>query len=79
MKTKYLSDFETGIGAAPYATLDTTQLISHTRTVLVDTIASLQHSDGGVIPVSEVYELLTKICDILDNAVSKGLLIHLVK
>ena len=47
------------------------QLISHTRTVLVNTIASLQDSDFKVIPVSEVHELLTKINDILDNAIAK--------
>ena len=47
------------------------QLISDTRTSLVDTIASLQDSDGGVRPVPEVLEWLTKIHDILDNAVSK--------
>ena len=37
-----LSDFQTGIIAAAPATLDTEQLISHTRTAVVDTIASLQ-------------------------------------
>ena len=35
-----LSDFQTGISAASPAILDTEQLISHTRTALVDTIAS---------------------------------------
>ena len=54
-----------------YATLDTEQLVSNTRTAVVNTIASLQDSDGGVIPVQEVLELLTKIWHILDNAVSK--------
>ena len=52
-----LSDFQTGYGAT-HATLDTEQLISHTRTALVDTTASLQDSDGVVIPVQEVLELL---------------------
>ena len=37
----------------------------------VDTITSLQDSEGRVISVSEVCKLLTKIHDILDNAVSK--------
>ena len=37
----------------------------------MDNIASLQVSDGGVIAASEVHELLTKIHDILDNAMSK--------
>ena len=51
-------------------TLDAKQLISHTR-IAVDTVASQQGSDGGVIAVSEVNELLTKIHDILDIAVCK--------
>ena len=50
--------------------LVTEQLISHTRTVLVDTTASPQGSDGRVIPVSEVHKLLTNIYDILDSEVS---------
>ena len=37
-----LSDFHTGIGADAHATLDRVQkFISHTRTVLVDTFASI--------------------------------------
>ena len=47
------------------------QLISHSRTALVYTIVSLQDCDGGVMPVQEVPELLTKIHYILDNAESK--------
>ena len=38
---------------------------------LLDTITSLQGSDGGVIAPSKGNELLTKIHNILDNAVSK--------
>ena len=49
------SDFQTGISAAAHATLYIEQLISHTS--------------GDIIPVSEVYELLTKVSDILDNTV----------
>ena len=56
---------------AAHGTIHTEELISHTRTALVDTIASLQDSDGGVIPVLEVHELLTKIHDILDNGMLK--------
>ena len=56
---------------AAHATFDTEQLISHLRVSLVDTISSLPDSEGGVIPVSEVHELLIKFHDILDNAVSK--------
>ena len=59
-----LSDFQT-------ATLDMEQLISHFRVALVDTISPLPNSEGGVISVSEVCELLIKVHDILDNAVSK--------
>ena len=43
-----LSDFQTGIGVATHATLDAEYLISHIKTALVDKIASLQDSDGGV-------------------------------
>ena len=47
------------------------QVISHIRVSLVETISSLPDSEGEVIPVSEVHELLIKIHDILDNAMSK--------
>ena len=57
--------------AATHDTLDTEQFISHTRTVLVDTIACLQGSDGSLIAVSEMHELLTKTQYIIDSAVSK--------
>ena len=54
-----------------HATLDMEQLISHARTVLVDLIASLQDSYGGVIAASEVHELHIKIHDFLDSALYK--------
>ena len=66
-----LSDFQTVVGAASHATLDAEQLISHLQIALVDTLSLLPDAEGGVIPVSEVYELLLKIHDILDKAVSK--------
>ena len=66
-----LSDFQTGIGVAAHATLDTEQLISHTWAALVDTGASLWGSNGGDVTVSEIHKPLTKIHDILDSAVSK--------
>ena len=66
-----LSDFQTGIGAAAHATLDIEQLISCPWVALADTLSSLPKAEGGVIPVSEVYELLLRIHDILDKAVSK--------
>ena len=60
------------ISSAAYATLDTKKLISCTRTVLVDTTTSQQDSDGEVISVLEVHELLTIIHNILDNVLSLG-------
>ena len=45
----------------------TEQLISDTKAALVDTIASLKASDGGLIAASEVHELPTNIHDILDS------------
>ena len=62
-----LSDFQNDIIAGADATLDTEQLISHIRASLVDTSASWQDSDGGDISVSKVYELVTKIYNILDR------------
>ena len=75
-----LSDFQAGVGAAAHATLDTEQLISHLRVALVDSLSSLPNAGGGVVPVSEVCELLLKIHDILDKAVSKqvGNLAHIL-
>ena len=66
-----LSDFQTGLGAAAHATLDTEQLISHLQVALVDTFSSLSEAEGDVIPMSEVHELLVWIPGILDKAVSK--------
>ena len=60
-------------GAAAHVILDTKQLISCTRTV-----ASLWDSDGGVITTSQLHELCTKIHDILDNALSKWVVILLI-
>ena len=62
------ANFQSGIGAAAHATLDTEQLSSHIRAALVDTVVPLQDSDGGVILASEVHELLTtKIQNIKNN------------
>ena len=66
-----LSHFETGVGATTHTTLDVQQLISHLRVALVDTLYPLPSAEGDVIPVSEVCELLLKVHDILDKAVSK--------
>ena len=66
-----LSEFQTGVGAASYATLDTEQLISHLQVALVDTFSSLPEAEGDVISVSEVRKLLLQLHGILDKAVSK--------
>ena len=68
---QYLSDFQTDVGATAHANLDMEQLISHFQVVLVDTLSSLPEAGRGVIPVSEVCELLLRIHDILDKVVSK--------
>ena len=62
---------QTGVGAAAHATLNTEQLVSHLTVALFGTLSSLPNSEGGIIPVSEVHELLLKVHDILDNAVFK--------
>ena len=72
MDSGVLSEFQTGIGAVTHATLDIEQHISHTRTALVDTVASLQGADGGVMAASKVHELLANIHEIVGNAVSKS-------
>ena len=71
MADQSLSDLQTGVDAAAHATLDTEQLISHLRVALLDTLSSLPNSEGDIIPVSEVCELLLGVHDILGNAVSK--------
>ena len=65
------SEFQTGIGVAGHATLDTEQLICCLRVAPVDTLSSLLNFEQGVIPVSKVGELLLKVHDLLYNAVSK--------
>ena len=65
------SDFQTGVGAAAHATLDTEQLIPFLWVALVYTLSLLPKAEEDVIPVSEVCELLLWIHDILDKAVSK--------
>ena len=66
-----LSDFQIGVGAAAHATLDMEHLFSCLWVALIGTLSSLPKAEGGVIPVSEVHELLVRIHDILDKAVSK--------
>ena len=73
-----ISDVQTGFGAATHAILDTEQLISHFRVALVDTLFSLPDSEGGVIPVSKVHELLLEVYAILDSVVSKWVVNQLI-
>ena len=72
--------FQTGIGSAAHTTMDTLHLTSHTRNALVDIITTLQDIDGGVIAELEVPDLLSKMHDILDSAVSKqvGNTVHIL-
>ena len=70
-------NFKTGISAATPAILETEQLTSPIRIAMMDTFTSVQGSDGEDIPVSEVYDLLSTIHNILDNTVLKGLVICL--
>ena len=51
--------------------LDTKKHIHYTRSALIDIDDCLHSSDSGVIAALKVHELLSKIHDILDNAVSK--------
>ena len=55
-----LSEFQTGISAAVHATLETDQLIAYTRATIIDTVTSLQGSEGKIFPMSELHELLAK-------------------
>ena len=61
-----------------HATVDMGQLTLHARTPFVDTIASLQESDWGLVSVQEILESLTKIHCILDNSCLSRLEIQLV-
>ena len=61
-------DIQSAIGTVFYVTLYTEQLISHTRTVLIDVIASLQGSSYSSFRSACI---TYKIDDILDNALSK--------
>ena len=59
-----VSDFLVVIGTAAHATLEMELPLSHMRTGIVDTIASLQGFDGKVNPVSKVHNLCMRIDDI---------------
>ena len=66
-----LSDFQTDIGVATHASLDTEQHISCTRAALLDTVASMMGSGGWIISVSEVHKPLITSHYILDSALPK--------
>ena len=70
-KNQSLSDVQRCADVATHATLEAEELVSHTKTVIVDTITSLHGSDGQDILVSEVLDLVNKIHGIVDKAVSK--------
>ena len=79
MKTNQsLSDFQTDIAAAVHATFDSKQHINYIWAPLLDTTASTQGSDGGVITASIVHELLTKIMTLWIVLYISGLVIQLV-
>ena len=54
-----------------HATLAMEHDIFYCRTTIIDAISCLQASEGEIILVAGVYELLSKIQDILDRVVSK--------
>ena len=66
-----LLDFQNGINTAAYTTSEIEQLIFHVKIVTMCTTASLQDSEWQVNSVSGVHDLLNKIRDIEDKAVSK--------
>ena len=64
---KVFQNFRLALMSLLMPTLNMELHISHIRVALVDAISS----EGGVIPVSEVCEVLIKIYNILDNVVTK--------
>ena len=55
-----VTDFQTGINEAADATLQTEQVISHTRTAIIDTITSFWSSDGEVTQAEKGMIYLTR-------------------
>ena len=56
------------IGTAAHATLDIGQLIYFAVTAVMDMISSLQHSKGEIVVlVQDVFELFSKIHNVLDK------------
>ena len=76
---RLIREFLSNIGTAAHTTSDAEQVIYHTRTALVDTIASPQVLMEGLFQIQKCIKLLTKICDIQDNAVPKwvGNMLHI--
>ena len=60
----------TSIGASSHSTLEMEKLMSHMKIAIMDVITILWDSDEEVVPDSEIHDLLCKIHDILDKAVS---------
>ena len=60
------------------ATLETEQPISDTRTVIIDTVTSINGSDINGTPVSEVHDVLNNIHDIVDKVPLNGSVTRLI-
>ena len=75
-----LSDSPTGCSAVAHATVDTEQLISHSRAALVDTVASLLGSNDGMIAALKCMNYLLRLMTFWECAVSKqvGNLAHIL-
>ena len=71
---KSISDFQTGTDAAAHANFDVEQFSFHTRTLLVDSVASLQVLIQRSFQFQKYLNYLTvRLHDILENGVSKWL------
>ena len=67
-----LLDFQTGVGAAAHAALDTEQFISNLWVALVDTLSSVPEAEGDMLYLClKCMNYFYRFHDILDKAVSK--------
>ena len=71
-----LFNFQTDIGAAVHATLETEQLISPTRNVFVDTIASLKVMTAELLQFQKCMNYLTRFITFWTMPWLNGLVIH---
>ena len=56
IKTDQFSKFQTAIGVVDHAILEIEQHFHHSRTVIVDTMISLQGLEGEIVLAPEVHE-----------------------